>query len=280
MDHCFAPFSIECGVEYIVGNWKMNLRHEAAAKLARSVAATAKTLKGAELWIAPPFPYLSVVADELSSAHAPIGTSRPRLGAQHVHFEPEGAFTGEVAASQLKDIGCDFVIVGHSERRQFFGESSPLAARRTLAALSQGLSVIFCIGESLSERHSGRTDHVLASQLEPLVRALEASPACLSGALRPPALLIAYEPVWAIGTGQSASLADIKDGHAHIASWWQHQGAAPLPPILYGGSVSPDNFAAILKVPLVSGALVGKASLDEEKFNLLSRLAVREPVSS
>lgn len=261
-------------MEYVVGNWKMNLSHAAAVQVARAVSASSAKLTGAEVWIAPPFPYLSIVAEELSRASVPGGAARPRLGAQHVHYEPEGAFTGEVAASQLKDIGCDFVIVGHSERRQFFGETSALAARRTLAALSHGLSVIFCIGESLSERQEGRTNQVLDAQLEALAQTLNGNPTCLDGAVRSPALLIAYEPVWAIGTGQSASLTDIKEGHAHIAAWWKKQGVAPLPPILYGGSVSPDNFAEILKVPLVSGALVGKASLDAEKFSHLARLAV------
>jgi triosephosphate isomerase len=251
----------------------MNLSRAAAVQVARAVSATAATLKGAEVWIAPPFPYLSVVAEEISRTALPSSEFRPRLGAQHVHYEPEGAFTGEVAASQLKDIGCDFVIVGHSERRQFFGETSTLASRRTLAALSQGLSVIFCIGESLGERQAGHTNEVLAGQLEPLVQLLKEHPACLKAAVKLPALLIAYEPVWAIGTGRSASLSDIKEAHAHIARWWEQHNAAPLPPILYGGSVSPDNFAEILKVPLVSGALVGKASLDAEKFNQLSRLA-------
>ncbi len=267
-------------MEYLVANWKMNLTSSSARALAESSAKIAKELTHAQIWLAPSFPLITPVAEELRRSTP--GTHRVRLGGQHVHWDLSGAFTGEVSVEQLRDASCDFVIVGHSERRQLFGETSETAALRTKAALQGSLSVIFCIGETAEQRKTKKTNEVLASQLGPLAALLgEDDPlaelcrdiAASTSPTTSPALILAYEPVWAIGTGRAASLSDIGEAHGFIAGWWKEHCKVPVPPVLYGGSVSPENFFSILKIPLVSGALVGKASLTDESFAELAKIA-------
>lgn len=243
----------------VVGNWKMNLGVGDAVALTRQVSTAAKGLKRTEAWVAPSFTSLSEVAQCAS------GTA-VRVGAQNVHWEAKGAFTGEVSVPMVREVGCSFVIVGHSERRRVFFEPEGMVAKRSWAALSAGLTTIVCVGETLEEREKGRTNGVIETQLLPCISSLTSDMVSQ--------LVIAYEPVWAIGTGKVASVSDIKDAHAYIAQLWSsvHKAIA-CPAILYGGSVTPENFAEILKVPLVNGGLVGGASLKSESFGQLLQIA-------
>jgi triosephosphate isomerase len=259
----------------LAANWKMNLTTKEAHALALGVTRIAKSLVSTELWLAPSFPLLSTVLD--ACHHSAV-----LVGAQNVFWEKSGAFTGEVSVDQLTDLGCDFALVGHSERRHLFRETIEESAKRAASALHQRLPIIFCIGETLAERSNGDTLRVLESQLAPLLEHYKSFPAQISSqatpptgkATRAPLLTLAYEPVWAIGTGKAASLQDIAEAHAFLASWWaQHGSILPTPRILYGGSVSPENFASILSVPHVAGALVGKASLQEKSFSELASIA-------
>lgn len=254
----------------LAANWKMNLGLPEARALAHGTVEIAKSLSKTELWIAPSSPLLSAVIEECRG-------SRVLVGAQNVFWETSGAFTGEVSAPQLQGLGCSFAIVGHSERRHQFRETIEESAKRGAGALNQGLPIIFCIGETLAERGSGDTLKVLEAQLRPLLAACNpVASQTKSGAplLAVPPLTLAYEPVWAIGTGKAASLNDIAEAHAFLARFWKEHGrGTPAPRILYGGSVSPENFASILSVPEVAGALVGKASLQQESFAKLAAIA-------
>jgi len=165
----------------------------------------------------------------------------------------------------LEETGASFAITGHSERRHVFGESNDLVSRRTLGLLARGFTVIHCIGEQLEEREAGRTNDVLQEQLQPILDGMDHS--------RLDKLVIAYEPVWAIGTGKVATNVEIEEAHSFIASLCEKKLAGKCPPILYGGSVKPDNFAGIIRVPRVSGALVGGASIKFESFRDLIAIA-------
>lgn len=238
----------------VAGNWKMNLGPKAAIELAQSLKEPAASCQKTEVWVAPAFPSLSNVIKTAAG-------STLKVGAQNVHWEEKGAFTGEASVSMLKELGCNFAIVGHSERRHIFGESDEMVSKRCLAALNSGLPVILCIGETLAQREASETTSVLIKQLEAVTNSVNAELSKL--------LTIAYEPVWAIGTGKVASIDEIADAHDSIDKYWQSVHGDNTPPILYGGSVSPDNFAEIIKVDRVSGALVGGASLSTEKFSKL-----------
>lgn len=165
----------------------------------------------------------------------------------------------------LREAGCSFCLTGHSERRHILGESNDLVVKRTLGVVAAGFTVIFCIGEKLDERESGRTNQVLESQLIPVLSALNPQQTGL--------IVLAYEPVWAIGTGKVASIKEIQETHAFIHDFWNSRIPGTCPPILYGGSVAPDNFGEIVRVPLVGGALVGGASLVFAKFKALIDIA-------
>ncbi len=165
----------------------------------------------------------------------------------------------------LKAINADFTITGHSERRNIFNESSELVAKRTMAGLNANLITIFCIGEKLEARESGNTNKVLAEQMNALISLL--------GNKKDENLIIAYEPVWAIGTGKVATTTEIKETHNFIATYWQEKTGNTCPPILYGGSVKPDNYEEIIRVPLVAGALVGGAALKEDQFTTLMKIS-------
>jgi triosephosphate isomerase len=240
--------------KFVAGNWKMYTTRAAAQDLAAAVAKGLPAKSATRVAVCPPFPWLIAVADVLKNS--PVA-----LGAQNCHFEAEGAFTGEVSPQMLLDAGCGYVIVGHSERRHGFGESDALLNKKAKAALTAGLSVIFCVGELLDEREANRTETVLDTQL---TNGLAGIPAEQLGKL-----VIAYEPVWAIGTGKVATTQQAQDAHAYIRRkigglFGENVAGSLL--IQYGGSVKPDNAAGLLSQPDVDGALVGGASLKADSF--------------
>ncbi len=240
----------------VVGNWKMNMLTQEALAFCEAFRANFEPSAELEAGIAPPFTLLREVGQVLRETGA-------RLYAQNGHPSPKGAFTGEVSMMQLKDVGCDGVILGHSERRQFFGETEESLVPKLLAAWDLELHPILCIGETLTERDAGFTLDVLKKQL------------AILGDTGYGPLTLAYEPVWAIGTGRVAHTTQIEEVHGFIKDelWLMFGDQAAEVPILYGGSVTPDNFGEILKVPYVAGALVGGASLDPMKYQQLLDLA-------
>jgi triosephosphate isomerase len=208
---------------------------------------------GREVLVAPPFTLLDSVARLLQG-------SAVLLGGQDVYWEPKGAFTGEVSAAMLRDVGCTHVIIGHSERRQFFGETDETVARKVASAQAEGLTPIVCVGESLAEREANQTLAVVAAPRSGLLGRD-------SDAIR--RLVIAYEPVWAIGTGKVATPQQAQDVHAHIRRTLSELGGADAGAacrILYGGSVKPDNVDDLMRQPDIDGALVGGACLQVESF--------------
>lgn len=251
--------SVKAPARILAANWKMNLTAAKAVALAGEIIKRAAKTSLSEIWIAAPFTSLPALSDVCRAA--PIA-----LGAQNVFWEDRGAFTGEISVEMLKEHSCSFVIVGHSERRNLFHERPGEAAQRALFALNSGLSVIFCVGETINEKMSGKTGSVVRRQLRPLLSELSNLPENL---------VIAYEPVWAIGTGVVAKEDDINTAHSEIGSVFAKKFAGASPPILYGGSVTPDNFEAILALPGVNGGLIGGASLIAEKFNALIDIAER-----
>jgi len=239
----------------LAGNWKMYKTVAEAVALAQEIrAGLALPLKDRDVLVAPPFTALSAVSEALRG-------SGVLLGAQNMHWEREGAFTGEISPVMLKDVGCAHVILGHSERRHIFGESDEMVARKTRAAVDNGLTPILCGGETLPERESSRTLEVVERQLERALRAL--TPDEVSRAV------VAYEPVWAIGTGRTATPDQAQEVHAFIRKRvGVTHGEAPATAlrILYGGSVKPDNVDGLMSQPDVDGALVGGACLKAESF--------------
>lgn len=244
--------------QLIAGNWKMHGRLADARQLADALAAAPEAVRGGAVEIAvfPPFTAIQAVAERLRGAKALA------LGGQDCHAAPSGAHTGDVSAAMLADLGCRYVILGHSERRHDHGETSADVAAKAGAALDAGLVPIVCVGETQAERDAGRALEVLHAQLEAsLPKAGSAG------------VVLAYEPVWAIGTGRAATPADIREAHgalrADLAARLADGGRDVR--ILYGGSVKPDNAAEILALDDVDGALVGGASLDSEKFLAIAR---------
>lgn len=243
---------------FLVGNWKMNLIPSEAARYASSMRDKLPPLRQTEVWVAPMTISLAHVANELRGS--PI-----RVGAQNSHWAASGAFTGETPLSALQDLGAQFTILGHSERRTLFGETSEGVAQRMVAALDSGITPIVCIGETDSERTNGKTEQVLAAQLTPVFAQLTKEHAAR--------VILAYEPVWAIGTGKVASEKEIADTHSYLLSLWKDQGYAHEAVILYGGSVSPQNFAGIVRLDGVRGALVGGASIKLDQWLELVSIA-------
>jgi triosephosphate isomerase len=239
--------------KFVAGNWKMFTTAASAVELAAAVARGVADDR-VTVAVCPPFPYLGRVADVLRG-------SRVALGAQNCYHEKEGAFTGEVSPAMLVDCGCRYVILGHSERRHKLGESNEFINRKVKAALDAGLQVILCVGETLAERQSAQTEKVLDEQLK-------GSLAGIAGASLAN-LVIAYEPVWAIGTGQNATPEQAQECHVfirrRIAEWFGATMASGLV-IQYGGSVNPTNAASLIGQPDVDGALVGGASLKADQF--------------
>jgi triosephosphate isomerase len=239
----------------LAGNWKMYKAPAAAAALATAIRDGCQdVLAEREVVLAPPFISIPAVAEVLKNGR--IG-----LAAQNSHFEQEGAFTGEVALPMLREAGCSHVILGHSERRQLFGETDDGVAKKASAALAQTLVPIVCVGETLAERESNQTMAVVERQTERALRDL--APEQVAG------LLIAYEPVWAIGTGKTATPAQAQEVHAFIRGRVAKTHGGPTAEavrILYGGSVKPDNTATLMAEADIDGALVGGASLTADSF--------------
>jgi triosephosphate isomerase len=238
----------------IAGNWKMFTNSGSARQLAQAVVKGVGNSTSATVAVCPPFPYLRLVAEVIRGT--PVG-----LGAQNLYPLPEGAFTGEVSPAMLLDVGCQYAIVGHSERRHKLGESNAFIQQKVAAGLSAGLQVILCLGETLEERERNLTEQILHTQLIEGLSGIAASSASH--------LILAYEPVWAIGTGRNATPEQAQQAHAfirsEIAKFWSEEVSQRLP-IQYGGSVKPDNAASLLGQPDVDGALVGGASLDAGQF--------------
>ncbi len=239
---------------FVAGNWKMNLSLAAGTALAKAIAAECPAGSNVDVAVCPAFPYLIPVKEVIAG-------SGVQLGAQNAYFTPPGAFTGEVALDMLTDVGVDWVILGHSERRQFFGDTDPLINQKLQATIAKGLGAILCVGELLADREANRTEAVLETQLGGDFAGVDA--AALDK------IVIAYEPVWAIGTGVTASPAQAEAAHAFIRNWLANRyntTVADAVRIQYGGSVKPDNAAELLSQPNVDGALVGGASLKAEQF--------------
>ncbi|MBU2489927.1 MAG: triose-phosphate isomerase [Proteobacteria bacterium] len=243
----------------IAGNWKMYKTPTEAGEAARKLAGLVAGVTGVEAMVAPAFVAIPAVARALSGTEI-------ALGAQNLHWEDQGAFTGECSAAMLKDAGCDYVIIGHSERRHLFGETDEAVNKKVRAALAHGLKPVLCVGETEGERDAGHTMDVLDVQV---ARGLDGlSITAESG------LVVAYEPVWAIGTGRTATPDQAQEAHAHIREKLGQVLGKPLANstrILYGGSVKPGNIAELMTEPDLDGALVGGASLDPASFADLVR---------
>lgn len=240
---------------FIAGNWKMHKTGAEALALVRDLRGQVSMLRDkVEVAVAPPFTALAAVAKALEDSNVAVA-------AQNCHHENQGAFTGEVSAPMLKDAGCSWVILGHSERRQYFGETDEGVNKKIASVLKAGLLPIVCVGETLAEREAGRTLEVVAKQLSGALQGFMAA----DGAR----FVIAYEPVWAIGTGKTATSRQAQEVHAHIrgqlSGLWSAEVASQVR-IQYGGSVKADNAAELLSQPDIDGALVGGASLKVADF--------------
>jgi len=238
----------------IAGNWKMHYTAAEAVALVEELKQGITRFHDREVVVAPTFTALAAVARALSGS--PI-----RLAAQNCHWEKQGAYTGEISAPMLRDVGCHYVIIGHSERRQYFRETDQEINRKAAALLAHGLAPILCIGEALEQRQGGKTLDVLREQLSGGLSGLDAPPA--------DRIVIAYEPVWAIGTGLTATTEQAQEAHAFIRERLVerfNKGVANQIRILYGGSVKPDNVDALMAMPDIDGVLVGGASLKGPSF--------------
>ena len=241
---------------YVGGNWKMNLHRDEAQTLVSAIAGRIQC-EDVDVAVFPAFPYLSEVSRSLREAGCGV-----RCGAQDFYFESNGAFTGEVSLSMLKDVGCDVVLVGHSERRHVIGETDTLLNEKTLAALEAGFEVIFCVGETLEQRETGKTDAINWGQLGYGLAGVTAE--------QMGRVTIAYEPVWAIGTGKTATPEDAQKAHEAIRAFIRfglfNDQVADSVRIQYGGSMKPANAADLLGRPDIDGGLIGGASLKAEDF--------------
>jgi len=239
---------------FIAGNWKMNLTLSASLELAEGLMKAASGITDVDIAVCPPSIYVLPVAAALKGSNVGVG-------AQNIYFEKEGAFTGEISASMLKDAGCQYVILGHSERRNILGESSELVNLKTHAALAAGLIPIVCVGELLKERKAGTTEQVVRRQFDGSFSSISAEDM--------KKCIIAYEPVWAIGTGEVATPEQAEEVHLAIRKMIEknyNKEVAEMVRIQYGGSVNDKNAKEILAKPNVDGALVGGASLKLEPF--------------
>ncbi len=236
----------------IAGNWKMNKTLAEARELVKGIRDGMKGVEGVEVLICPPAQLLFPMAKHIDG-------SRIMLGAQNAHEASHGAFTGEISVAMLKDTGCTHVIIGHSERRQIYGEGGPLLAKKVRAVLEGGLTVVYCIGETLEERESGTTQAVIERHINEV----------LKDDIDPNRLIVAYEPVWAIGTGRTATPEQAQEVHAFVRTKLVSifgRAAGDSIRILYGGSVKPKNAASLLGRPDIDGALVGGACLEAADF--------------
>jgi len=239
---------------FIAGNWKMFKTVSETVAFVNDLRDLVKATAGVDIVVAPPFTAVHAAANAARGSNIAVA-------AQDLYWEREGAFTGEVSPAMIKEAGAGYVIVGHSERRRLFGETDAIVNRKTLAAIAAGLTPIVCIGETLEERERGEMLAVLDRQIKDGLDQLTAEQIGV--------LVVAYEPVWAIGTGRTATAAQAGEAHAHIRKrlrQWFGGGAADACRILYGGSVKPDNIRELIAEEDVDGALVGGASLDARSF--------------
>ena len=241
----------------LIANWKMNLNAAASLELAQQIIAGAPSPTECEIWLAPSFTALATLSR--SSAKGKF-----KLGAQNAHWSDKGAFTGEISVSMLAEHGVSFVIAGHSERRHIFHEDDHMCVERACAVLKGGMTVVFCVGETLAERDQGQTLSVLERQLNALLEKLDSNSAAQ--------VVLAYEPVWAIGTGNVAQTEDINTAHLRLSTIWNAKFPSVSAPIIYGGSVNGQNFESISALESVDGALVGGASLDSKQFLKLAEI--------
>jgi triosephosphate isomerase (TIM) len=237
----------------IAGNWKMFKGPEAASRFCREFTQVAPAGDARTLILFPP-------ALSLTTVKAALADRGVAVGVQNIHWEPQGAFTGETSAAMAAEAGATFALIGHSERRHVFGETDDETDRKVTAARAAGLTPVLCVGETIQERRDGRLEEVILRQLDAGLRSLRDEDLT--------SVLIAYEPVWAIGTGETATPADAADAHGRLRARLRerigdHAGSVP---ILYGGSVKPDNASELLAAPDVDGLLVGGASLDPRDF--------------
>lgn len=247
---------------FVAGNWKMNTDSDSSVGLAEAIASGSSELAArVHIALIPPFVYIPAVVKAVS-------TARIAVGAQDMYHEPKGAFTGEISSAMLKDIGCTYVLCGHSERRHVIGETDELINKKVVAAISGGLLPILCVGELIEQRKASETEEVVSRQLKNALTGLNANKAA--------AVTIAYEPVWAIGTGLTATPQQAQEVHALIrkvlTEMYDDQLAATTR-IQYGGSAKPGNAAELMAQPDVDGLLVGGASLNAEDFLAIIQVA-------
>lgn len=242
----------------MAGNWKMYKTVPEAVELVTGLRKNLSDVKSTEVLVCVPFTDISAVAQALKGSDI-------AYGAQNLHWEAKGAFTGEISAPMLKDAGCKYVIVGHSERRQYFGETDETVNKKMKAAFAAGITPIVCVGETLAEREKGVTMQVIEKQVKGGLAGLTPEQANT--------VVIAYEPVWAIGTGKTATPQQAEEVHAGIRKLYagMYGAAAEAVRILYGGSVKPDNVSELMKQPDIDGGLVGGASLEIDSFTKLAK---------
>jgi triosephosphate isomerase len=241
-------------IPVIAGNWKMYKSSGESSAFVKEFLPLVADVKGKEIVLAPPFPSLGIVAKLTKGTNVAAAS-------QNVHFAPEGAFTGEVSPAMVKDAGAEYAIIGHSERRQYFAETDESVNRKVKAALTEGLVPIMCLGETLNERESGKTFEVVERQLRAGLSGIPASDASR--------VIVAYEPVWAIGTGKTATKEQAQEVHAFLRNVLKGifgNAAHAAIRILYGGSVKPENISELMAQPDIDGALVGGASLKAASF--------------
>ena len=245
-------------IPLIAGNWKMNLSLGESVDLVKTISQGISGIRGVDVLVAPPFINIPAVKNA-------IGSNRIFLAAQNMHWEKKGAFTGEISADMLMEAGCTHVILGHSERRSLFSETNKMVNLKAGTAVGKGLIPIICIGETLKEREAGRTFNVIKEQLKGSLNTFIEE----SKTLPLPQVILAYEPVWAIGTGKTATPEQAQEVHAFIRNWIREvfgDETADIIRILYGGSVKPDNAADLMSREDIDGALVGGASLKSDSF--------------
>jgi len=246
----------------VAGNWKMNMTTAEAEALVTALKGDLANFREVEVVVCPPYTALKTVSDLVQGTHID-------LGAQNMHWEKGGAYTGEISAGMLRELYCHFVIVGHSERRQYFGETDEIVNRKTKAALASSLHPIVCVGETLEEREAGKVNEVITTQVKGSLAGLSAKELLDS--------VLAYEPVWAIGTGKTASSEQAQEVHALIRSVLAEmfdQTVADGVRIQYGGSVKPGNAKELFGMPDIDGGLIGGAALDAKSFIDIVRAAV------
>jgi triosephosphate isomerase len=249
---------------FVAGNWKMNTFGPSAVELATAVRKELGSISGVDVALCPPFVYLSAVAKAIAGSNI-------ALGAQNMFYENNGAFTGEISGAMLKDVGCRYVILGHSERRHVLGESDETINRKVVKAIADGLDVIFCVGELLAEREAGKTVEVVTRQFKVGLEGISQADAAK--------ITVAYEPVWAIGTGKTATPEQAQEVHAMVRGLIKEKFGAETAGtmrIQYGGSVKGSNAAQLLGQPDVDGALVGGAALKAEDFVAIAKAGLNK----